>query len=157
MLSQIQNDLKQAMKEKRDVAVSTLRLLQGQILNKEKEKRYKASSQGENPDKAALSDEEILEVIASEVKKRQDAISEFEKGGRNDLAEKEREEVRVLSSYLPPQMGEEELRELAQEAIREAGAKEKKDMGKVMTLLMPKVKGRASGSRVSEQVRALLS
>jgi uncharacterized protein YqeY len=138
-----------------------LRLLNSSILNKEKEKRYKISLKKDNVadlDKASvLGDEEILEVIISEVKKRKEAIIEFEKGNRKDLADKEKKELEILKKYLPEQLSEEEIKELAKEAIKKVGAKEIKDMGKVMAQLMPKVKGRADGSLVSKIVKELLS
>lgn len=157
----IYEDLKKALFEKKDTEVSVLRLLNSSILNKEKEKRYKISLKKDNVadlDKASvLGDEEILEVIISEVKKRKEAIIEFEKGNRKDLADKEKKELEILKRYLPEQLSEEEIKELAKEAIKKVGAKEIKDMGKVMAQLMPKVKGRADGSLVSKIVKELLS
>jgi uncharacterized protein YqeY len=157
----IYEDLKKALFEKKDTEVSVLRLLNSSILNKEKEKRYKISLKKDNVadlDKASvLGDEEILEVIISEVKKRKEAIIEFEKGNRKDLADKEKKELEILKKYLPEQLSEEEIKELAKEAIKKVGAKEIKDMGKVMAQLMPKVKGRADGSLVSKIVKELLS
>jgi uncharacterized protein YqeY len=157
----IYEDLKKALFEKKDTEVSVLRLLNSSILNKEKEKRYKISLKKDNVadlDKASvLGDEEILEVIISEVKKRKEAIIEFEKGNRKDLADKEKKELEILKRYLPEQLSEEEIKELAKEAIKKVGAKEIKDMGKVMAELMPKVKGRADGSLVSKIVKELLS
>jgi uncharacterized protein YqeY len=157
----IYEDLKKALFEKKDTEVSVLRLLNSSILNKEKEKRYKISLKKDNVadlDKASvLGDEEILEVIISEVKKRKEAIIEFEKGNRKDLADKEKKELEILKRYLPEQLSEEEIKELAKEAIKKVGAKEIKDMGKVMSQLMPKVKGRADGSLVSKIVKELLS
>jgi hypothetical protein len=132
-------------------------------LNKEKEKRYKVYQVNTNiaekelNDKSHLADEEIMEVISSEIKKRREAVLEFEKGKRQDLAEKEKKEMEILKSYLPEQMSEEEIRKLVKDIINMVGAKEQKDMGKVMAQLMPKVKGKADGSLVSGIVKELLS
>jgi len=103
-----------------------------------------------------LTDQEIIDVISSEIKKRKEAILEFEKGKREDLAEKEKAEIGILQKYLPEQLSEEDLKKLAKEAIDKVGAKESKDMGKVMAELMPQVKGRAEGSEVNRIVKKLL-
>jgi uncharacterized protein YqeY len=159
----IEEDLKRAMKEKKEREISVLRLLKNAIFLKEKEKRYKIFSQKkgikeeELEKESQLSDEEIIEVILSEIKKRKEAILEFEKGKREDLVKKEGEEIEILRRYLPEQLSEEEIRKLAKEIIEKVGAKEMKDMGKVMKELMPKVKGRAEGEVVSKIVKELLS
>lgn len=159
----IYEDLKSALREKKDVEVSVLRMLNSAIINREKEKRYKISKEKlilkeEDLEKESrLNDEEIIEVISSEIKKRKEAILEFEKGKRKDLAEKENKEIEVLQKYLPKQLTEEEIKKLAQEIIEEIKAKEIKDMGKVMAELMPKVKNKADGSLVSKIVKELLS
>lgn len=158
----IQKDLKAALMEKKEAAVLALRMLGAAVINKEKEKRYKISK--EKPDlkeadldkESRLTDEEILEVIASEAKKRKESIAEFEKGGRQDLVKKEKAELEVLQKYLPEQMSEAEIKKLVKEAIDKVGAKEMKDMGKVMAELMPKIKGRADGQLVSKIVKELL-
>lgn len=159
----IQQDLKAVLQERQDVALSALRMLSSAIVNKEKEKRYKISrekpelSESDLVKESALADEEILEVVASEAKKRKEAIAEFEKGGRDDLVKKEKAELDVLQKYLPEQLSEEEIKKLAKEAAERVAAKEIKDMGKVMAELMPKVKGRADGSLVSKVVKELLA
>lgn len=158
----IQEDLKTALMEKRELELSVLRMLTSAVTNKEKEKRYKKSR--ENPEsteselekESQLTDEEIMEVISSEVKKRKEALLLFEKGNRQDLAEKEKKEAGVLQKYLPEQISEEEIRNLAKEAVAKTGAKDAKDMGRVMAELMPKVKGRADGSLVSKIIKELL-
>ena len=158
----IQQDTKLALKEKREIEVSTLRMLLSAAVNKEKEKRYKISKEkpdlsGEELEKESqLVDDEVIEVVSSEVKKRKEAILEFEKGKRQDLVEKERRELEILQKYLPEQLSEEEIRELAKEAIDKIGAKELKEMGKVMAELMPKIKGKADGGLVSKIVKELL-
>lgn len=159
----IQKDLREAVKKKEELPSLVLRSLLATILNKEKEKRY-ALSKGE-PELAEeelgkeseLTDEEVMGVISSEVKKRKEAILEFEKGERLDLAGKEKKEMEILEKYLPEQLSEEEIKKLAEEIIKKVGAKEPKDMGKVMQELMPKIKGRAEGATVSKIVREQLS
>jgi hypothetical protein len=159
----IQNDLTQAVKEGEELTRSTLRVLLASILSREKEKRYKISK--ENKDlieeelakKSILTDEEVIEVISFEVKKRKEAILEFEKGKREDLANKEKAEVEILQKYLPEQLAEEEIRKIVKEAIEKTGAKEIKDMGRVMAEIMPQIKGKADGSLVSKIVKELLS
>jgi uncharacterized protein YqeY len=90
-------------------------------------------------------------------KQRRESIELYEKGGRQDLVEKERRELQIVESYLPKQMSEEEIRELVAKVIEEVGASSPKDIGKVMQAVMPKVKGRADGSLVNRIVRELLA
>jgi len=158
----IEQDLNEAVKKKYEVNSLVLRQLLAVILNKEKEKRFKINkekseiSEEDLGEESRLTDEEIIEVIFSEVKKGKEAISEFEKGERRDLVEKEKKELEILQKYLPEQLLEEEIEELAKETIERIGAKEAKDMGKVMTELIPQVKGRAEGGVVSKIVKELL-
>ena len=159
----LRQDLKEALKEKREVEVSTLRLVLAAIFNREKEKRYKISKK--EPDltedelikKSQLTDEEITELLFSEVKKRREAILEFEKGKREDLVQQSKKEIEILQKYLPKQLSEAEIKKEAMAVIEEIGAKELKDMGRVMANLMPKLKGKAEGSIVSKIVKDLLS
>ncbi len=164
MLKQkIEEDFKKSLKEKEETEISILRLLKTAILNKEKEKRYKLSKEkpeleeAELAKESQLTDEELIEVISSEVKKRKEASLEFEKGKRIDLAEREKKEMEILKKYLPEQLSEEKLKGLVKEAIAKTGATGPKDMGKVMAELMPKVKGKAEGGLVSEIVKELLA
>jgi uncharacterized protein YqeY len=158
----IKEDLKNALKEKREIELSTLRMTSAAISGRETEKRTKLwKTKPELPieeleKENQLTDEEIIEVIFSEIKKRKEAILEFEKGGRNELAQKEKKELGVLQKYLPEQLTEEEIRKLVKEAVEKTGAKEIKDMGKVMAELMPKVKGKADGNLVSKTVKETL-
>jgi uncharacterized protein YqeY len=158
----IQEDFKKALKEKREIELSTLRMLSAAIFNKEKEKRYKLSQEkpelsGEELEKGSqLRDDEVIEVVSSEVKKRKEAILEFKKGEREDLVEKEKKELKILQKYLPEQLSGEEIESLAKETIEKVGAKEIKDMGRVMAELMPKLKGKADGNEVSNIVKGLL-
>lgn len=159
---QIKKNLNEAVKNKEELKSSVLRMLSAAIVNREKEKRYKISS--EKPDskedellkESQLTDEELIDVISSEAKKRREAILEFEKAGRKESAEKEKKELEILQEYLPEQISEEEIRKLVKETIDKVGAKEMKDMGKVMAELMPKIKGKADGSQVSRMVKELL-
>jgi uncharacterized protein YqeY len=157
------SDCKEALRQKDELKVSTLRLLAAAFLNREKEKRQKIAKTEEGLsekgliEKSQLSDEEILEVIISEIKKRKESISEFKKGKRQDLVQKETEELEVLKKYLPKQLSSEELKQLINNAIKETGGKEMKDMGKVMGVLMSKIKGRTDASQAAEFVREILS
>ncbi len=158
----IQEDLKSALKEKKELEVATLRMLLAAIQNKETEKRtkfwrQKPEAQSEELEKEShLTETEVLEVIFSEIKKRKEAILEYEKGKREELAKKEKAESEILEKYLPEQLPEEEIKKLATEAIDKVGAKGIKDLGKVMAELMPKVKGRVEGSLVSKIVKELI-
>jgi len=156
-------DLKNALKEKKELEVSVLRMLLAAILNKEKEKRAKLAKEEEGlkeeelAKKSQLTDEEVLEVVSSEAKKRKEAIEGFKQGEREDLVKKEEAELEILKKYLPEQLSEEEIKKLAQEAIEKVGATSLKDIGKVMAELMPKVQGKAEGGLVSKIVKELLS
>jgi len=158
----IQNDLKEAVKKKEELKSSVLRMLSAAILNNEKEKRYKLSktkpefTEKDLEKESQLIDEEAIEVISSEIKKRKESILEFEKGKRQDLVEKEKKELEILEKYLPEQLSEEEIKKFAQEMIEKVGAKEMKDIGRVMAELMPKIKGKADGGLVSKIVKELL-
>ena len=158
----IEKDFQKVLKERKEIEISTLRMLKAAIFNKEKEKRYKLSRQkpeltGEELEKESqLIDEELIEVISSEVKKRKEAILEFKKGKRQDLVKKEKAELEILEKYLPEQLSEEEIKRMAKETIKEVGVKSLKDIGKVMAELIPKIKGRAEGSLVSKIVKELL-
>ena len=104
-----------------------------------------------------LEDEDTLAVITKAKKSRQDSLNQYMEAGREDLAAIERAELEVISVYLPEEMGEDELRALVTAAVEEVGAKEPKDMGAVMKVLMPKVKGRADGKAVQRIVMESLS
>ncbi|MFA5249022.1 MAG: GatB/YqeY domain-containing protein [Candidatus Paceibacterota bacterium] len=162
MLQQIKKDLVSAQKEKDENKVSTLRMLISAMTNKSINKRADAAgkesglSEEELAKKGELADQEIIDVIFSEAKKRKEAAIEYEKGNRPELAKKEKLELEILSAYLPAQMGEEEVRKLVIEAIAKTGAKDPKDMGKVMAALMPSTKGKADGTLVSKIVKELL-
>lgn len=156
---EINQDLKTFLKAKKELEVSTLRQVLSAVLNKEKDKRFILSKENLNitEEDSKLSEEEILDVFNSEIKKRREAIEGFEKGGRTESAQKEREEMEILKKYLPEQISEEEVKSLVAEAIKSVGAKEIKDMGKVMAELMPKTKGKADPSLVGKIVKESLS
>ena len=139
--------MKASMKAKNAVKLSTLRMLIAAIANKEIELRKKD---------IGLSDEEVLEVIKSESKKRKDSISEFQKGQRPDLVERESKELEFLLEYLPPEIPDDEISRVIGEAMRETGAKGPQDFGQAMKVVMSVLKGRASGDRISKMLREKL-
>lgn len=133
-----------AMKAGEKVRVGALRMLSAAVTNREKELRHE------------LSDEELREVAAKEVKKRAESIEAFDAAGRTDLADKERAEREVLAPYAPEQMGEAELDAIIDAAIAATGATSAQEMGKVMGQVMAKAKGRVDGGVVQAKVRARL-
>lgn len=145
----INNDLKDAMRGKKADELSVLRMLLSAIKDKEISLR-----QGEE---VSLSDEQVLSVIASEVKKRKDSVVAYEQGGRDDLASKENNEIKILEKYLPEQMSGEELEKIIREIVGTQNFAFPQDFGKIMGQVMPKVKGRADGNRISEMVKKVLS
>ena len=159
---QIQSDAISAMKEgKKDVS-EILRMVLSNINAKEKEKRYKISkeesilSEEDLSKKSELSEDELISAVSSEIKKRKDAIVLYEKGERPELAEKEKKEIEIIQKYLPEQLSGDDLRKLVEESVANVGAKEIKDMGKVMADLNPKIKGKADGGEVSKIVKEFL-
>jgi uncharacterized protein YqeY len=152
----INEDFKTAFKEKREGELSVLKNLKAALLNKEKEKQFQAGKAGEDIAQAALADDDIIAVISTEVKKLRDAIALFEQGGRADLVAQNKGEIEVLLRYLPEQLGEDEIKKLVAGAIAQAGATTVKDMGKVMGILMPKIKGRADSGMAGKLVKEAL-
>ena len=142
--SKIQSDLNQALKDKKGVEVSTLRLLLSEIHNQEIAKQ------------AELTKKDIIKVVQKEVKRRKEAIEAFQKGKRDDLVAKEKEELEILNKYLPQQMSSQELETIIQSVIKETGASGMSDFGKVMGAVMARVKGQADGKVVSESVKKVL-
>lgn len=141
----IKGDLAEAMKAKDILRVSSLRMLRAAIVNYKIEKRKKEVSDGE-----------LLQIISKQISSRSDSIEQFTKGGRDDLAKKEKNEAEILKSYLPPQLTEAELNKIIQDAIKQTGASGKKDMGKVMGKVMSEAKGRADGKVINQLVAKLL-
>jgi uncharacterized protein YqeY len=134
-----------ALKAKEKETVSTLRFFLSAVKNKEKDLRRD------------ITDDEVRSVALAQVKQRQDSIEQFEKGGRQDLADKEKAELEILKDYIPEQLSESELREIVKAAITETGAESMKDMGKLMKAVMAKAKGKADGKSVNKIVKELLS
>lgn len=161
--SKIQEDLKTALLKKKEAELSVLRMLLSSLNNRETEKRTKIWKQKpeirtEDLEKESqLGDEEVIEVISNEIKKRREAIELYEKGGRQELAKKETREMEILKNYLPEQLSAEEIKKLVKKAVAKTEAKEMKDMGKVMAELMPQVKGKTDASLVSKIVKELLA
>ncbi len=137
-------DLKVAMREKAQLKLSTIRMMRSEILYKDKE-------HGKETD-----EEDILKVLQSMIKKREEAAEQYTKGRREELATKEREEVRFIQDYLPAQIEDDELRQAVQAVIAETGASSMKEMGKVMGLLTKQLSGRAAASRISQVVKEIL-
>jgi hypothetical protein len=158
----IKTDLESAVKEKKALEVSVLRMLFSVINNKEIEKRFSLSKskpeleEGQLEKESHLNDEEIINTISSEIKKRKESIEMFNKGNRPELAQKEEQELEVLKKYLPEQMSEDEVKKIVHEAIEKLGAKEMKDMGGVIKEVMTQAKNKADGSLVSKIVKDIL-
>lgn len=145
LLARLDQDLKTAMKSSDAVAVSTVRMAKAAIMNVKIEKGRE------------LSDEEILSVLSSMAKQRRESIDQFSKAGREELADRERRELSVLQSYMPAQLSAEAVEALIIQAIQESSAKSEADMGRVMKVLMPKIKGLADGKWVNTRARELLA
>ncbi|MCM3599527.1 GatB/YqeY domain-containing protein [Robertmurraya korlensis] len=145
LLERLNNDMKQAMKNKEKDKLSVIRMVKASLQNE-------AIKTGQE-----LSEDEELTVLSREVKQRKDSLHEFEKAGRDDLVEKLRTELSYIVEYMPKQLTEEELSDIVKAAILETGASTKAEMGKVMAVLMPKVKGKADGSLVNKLVQQHLS
>jgi hypothetical protein len=145
LTERLQADMKNAMREGDAHRRDTLRMAIAAAQNAAKDKR------------APLTDEEALEVIGREVKKRRESVAAYQAAGREDLAAKELAEIDILTPYLPEQLGEDEIRVLAREVVAASGAASPRDMGRVMSLLMPHVKGRADGKLVSRVVNEELA
>jgi len=152
----IKSNIKIAMQKKKTEELSVLRMVMAAVLNKEKEKRAKLNKDGEEgklDEMSQLEDEEILDVISSEVKKHKDSIEQYKKGNRQDLADQEKRELEILTEYLPEQMSEEGVRKIIIEKIKEIGASGPQDTGKAMGAIMPLLKGKADGGMVNNIVQ----
>ena len=136
------------MREKNATKLGVLRMLKAALMNATIEK---SGAQGE------LSDAEATQVIRKQVKQRQDSIESFEKGGRAELAAKEKDELMILQSYLPQAMSTDEISKIVREAITEVGATSKAQMGAVMKAVQAKAAGRADGKTLSAEVQKQLS
>ena len=139
-------DLKDAMRAKEQLKLDTIRAVKSAIKYKEVEGAAKV-----------LDEPGILSVLTSMVKQRRDSVEEFTRAGRQELADKELAEIAILQAYLPKQLSAEELTAEVAKAIAEAGAKSMKELGAVMKIITPRLKGQAEGKAISEEVKAQLS
>ena len=142
---QITDDMKAAMRAKESERLATIRLLIAEIKRKEVDERIE------------LTDAQVLAVVEKMIKQRKDSITQFENGGRQDLADKEKAELTVLSAYMPAGLSDEEVAAEVAAAVAASGAAGPQDMGKVMGILKPKLAGRADMTAVSAQVKKALS
>ncbi|MFC7060678.1 GatB/YqeY domain-containing protein [Halobacillus seohaensis] len=142
----LNQDMKTAMKAREKKTLSVIRMVKASLQNE-------AIKLG----KDELSEEEELTVLSREVKQRKDSLHEFKEAGREDLVEELNQEIEILQVYMPQQLSEQELEQVVQNTIKEVGASSKADMGKVMSVVMPKVKGKADGSKVNQFVLKQLS
>jgi hypothetical protein len=140
----LETDAKTALKSKDRVRLGLIRMVRAQVKNAEIAKKH------------GLSEEETIEVVVSVVKARRESLDYAVKGNRSDLVLQAEQELQILADYLPQQLSEEEVQDIVQRAIRETGAESPKDMGRVMGIIMPQVKGRADGKLVNNLVRQYL-
>ncbi len=145
LLSRLEGDMKEAMKAREEVRLSTLRMIIAAVRNVEIEKKTKA-----------LDDAEVVKILQKSFKQHKESIAQFENGNRPDLVAKEAAELKILEAYLPKQVGEEELIRLVKEVLAETGAVARSDTGKVMKAVMAKVQGQADGKAISAIVSNLL-
>jgi uncharacterized protein YqeY len=138
------DDMKQAMKNQDKFKLTVIRMMRASIKNLEIDL------------KRPLDDNEVLDILSREIKQRKDSLQEFKKAGRDDLVADLVVEIDIIGQYLPVQLTEEEIQEIVTQTIHELGASSKADMGKVMSALMPKTKGRADGKLVNQFVQQLL-
>ncbi len=141
----LMEDLKEAMKEKQTLRKNVVQMIRAAILQVEKDKQIE------------LEDNQILEIIAKEAKKRKDSLADYEKSGREDLINQVKEEIEIISEYLPKQLTKEEITEIVKQVIEETGATSIKDMGKVMKSAKEKMGATADGKTINEVVRELLN
>ena len=139
------NDLKESMKDKNLIRKNTIQMVRAAVLQVEKDKQIE------------LTDEQVIEIIAKESKKRKDAEAEFEKSGREDLIKQNKEEMEILAEYLPKQLSVEEVEKIVKTVIEETGATNMKDMGTVMKTAKEKIGASADGKTISDVVKKLLA
>src|SRR3954470_13255997 len=144
----VDSDLKEAMRAKDTTRLGVLRMLKS---------AFKYAAIAKSGAEAELNDAEVAQVIRKQAKQRQDSLESFEKGGRAELAEKEREELSILNTYLPQGMTTDDLAKVVRETIAEVGATSKAQMGAVMKALQAKVGGRADGKTLSSEVQKQLT
>jgi len=144
MKEKLSSDLRNAQKSRDNLKIDTLRLFLSEIKNKEIDLRRE------------IKNEEIISILVTQIKKRKEAASIYEENGRKDFCEKELKESSFLESYLPEQVGEEELKKRIQEILADTGAQSPRDMGKVMKIVIPEFKGKADGAMIKDLVSELL-
>jgi len=144
LLQRLDEDLKTALKQSEKLKLSVLRMAKAAVKNQQIDKGRE------------LHDEEILAIFSTLAKQRRESIEQFSKGGRDDLVQQESHELAILQSYMPAQLPAEEIDEMILQAIKESSAKSEGDMGKVMKILAPRIKGVADGKWVNNRVRELL-
>ena len=140
----LMEDLKTCMKEKKELRKNVIQMIRAAILQIEKDKQIE------------LNDDQIIEIIAKESKKRKDSLADYEKSGRQDLIDNIKEEINIISEYLPKQLSKEELIPIIKEIINETAATSIKDMGKVMKAAKEKIGAAADGKTINEVVKELL-
>lgn len=141
----LMEDLKTCMKEKKELRKNVIQMIRAAILQIEKDKQIE------------LEDDQIIEIIAKESKKRKDSLADYEKSGRQDLVDNIKEEINIISEYLPKQLSKEELIPIIKEIITDTAATGMKDMGKVMKAAKEKVGVAADGKTINEVVKELLN
>ena len=142
---QLMEDFKNAMKEKNELKKNTIMMIRSSILQVEKDTQKE------------MSENEIIEIISKELKKRKETLADIEKSGREDLIANVNEEMAVIKAYLPEELSREEIEKIIIDTIAEIGANTMKDMGKVMQAVKPKMAGRADNKLVNEIVKAKLA
>lgn len=146
ILQKFDAEIKEALKSRNELKLSVVRMIKASLKNKAIEKEGKP-----------LTDDDAIAVLSSLAKQRREAIAQYESANRQDLADKEAKELEIILSYLPKQLSPEELDAIIKEAIAEVSAKTQADIGKVMKVLMPKIKGSVDGKLVNQRVKELLS
>lgn len=137
-------DFKDAMKEKNELKKNTIMMVRAAVLQIEKDTQKE------------VLDDQIIEIMAKEVKKRKESLSDYEKSGRTELIEQINNEIEIIKTYLPEELSEEEIKKIVEEAIKETGAESIKDMGKVMQAAKAKAAGRADNKVINDVVKSLL-
>jgi uncharacterized protein YqeY len=142
----LQKDLQDAMRASDEVRKSTLRMLMAAI----------NTAEVAGAERKELSDDQVMQVIVKQVKQRRESIEEFKKASRQDLVDRETAEMHILETYMPPQMGREEIEAEVRKAMEETGASSPADKGKLMKVLMPRLSGKAEGREINDVVTQLL-
>lgn len=145
MKEELLKALKEAMKEKDELKKDTITMLRAAILQVEKD------------EKKVLTQSEMEEIVAKQIKSRKESLKDYEKANRDDIVSKIKKEIEILTKYLPEQLTENEIKELIEEAIKKTGATTPRDMGKVMQEIRPQIAGKADGKFVSDMVKQMLA